>query len=185
MGTKEQLLALLETQKDAYLSGEEIAERLDISRTAVWKAVKSLRDEGYPIDAVRNRGYCLSAAADMLRAKFSGCARQRQRSQAQGTGNTPKGRSDRSPPVSGEHRAHPSRWLHAIAQTVFAEPFRRSPTPKTAKSRVKQKTNHTVYHSQQRYCTAHSPKMHAKVLKHCRKALRRAVFLLFRCLETD
>ncbi|MBP3305912.1 MAG: biotin--[acetyl-CoA-carboxylase] ligase [Oscillospiraceae bacterium] len=66
MNTKEQLLALLERNKGVYFSGEEIAERLSISRTAVWKSVKALRNAGYQIDAVQNRGYCLSAETDIL-----------------------------------------------------------------------------------------------------------------------
>lgn len=66
MGTKEQLLTLLEHHKGEYLSGEEIARLLSVSRTAVWKAVNSLRSAGYEIDAVQNRGYCLDAHTDIL-----------------------------------------------------------------------------------------------------------------------
>lgn len=66
MGTKEQLLALFENNKGIYFSGEDIAAKLSISRTAVWKSVKSLRSEGYNIDAVRNKGYCLSVETDIL-----------------------------------------------------------------------------------------------------------------------
>ena len=66
MGTKENLLALLERRKGEYLSGEEIARLLSVSRTAVWKAVNALRSAGYEIDAVQNRGYCLDAHTDIL-----------------------------------------------------------------------------------------------------------------------
>lgn len=66
MTTKEKLLALLEAQKGTYYSGEEIAQRLEVSRAAVWKAVKSLQKEGYEIHAVTNRGYCLSRQTDIL-----------------------------------------------------------------------------------------------------------------------
>ena len=69
MHTKEQLLALLENHRGQFFSGEEIARRLELSRTAVWKAVKTLRAEGYPIEAVQNRGYCLSAESDVLSAQ--------------------------------------------------------------------------------------------------------------------
>lgn len=69
MNTKEQLLALLERKKGVYFSGEEIAEKLSVSRAAVWKAVKALRSAGYRIDAVQNRGYCLSAETDILSAQ--------------------------------------------------------------------------------------------------------------------
>lgn len=66
MTTKESILALFEEQKGTYFSGEEIATRLSVSRAAVWKAVKSLRKEGYVIDAVQNKGYCLSTETDIL-----------------------------------------------------------------------------------------------------------------------
>ena len=60
MGTKEKLLELFEANKGIYFSGEELASKLAVSRTAVWKGVNSLRGEGYKIDAVPNRGYSLS-----------------------------------------------------------------------------------------------------------------------------
>lgn len=69
MTTKESILALFEEQKGTFFSGEEIASRLSVSRAAVWKAVKSLRKDGYVIDAVQNRGYCLSAETDILSAQ--------------------------------------------------------------------------------------------------------------------
>lgn len=66
MGTKEKLLALLESHRGEFFSGEEIARLLSVSRTAVWKAVNSLRGAGYEIKAVQNRGYCLDAHTDIL-----------------------------------------------------------------------------------------------------------------------
>lgn len=66
MTTKEMLLELFEAQKGAYFSGEEIARKLNVSRAAVWKAVKSLQNDGYEIEAVTNKGYCLSAETDIL-----------------------------------------------------------------------------------------------------------------------
>lgn len=66
MTTKEMLLELFETQKGSFFSGEEIARRLCVSRAAVWKAVKSLQNEGYEITAVTNKGYCLAADTDIL-----------------------------------------------------------------------------------------------------------------------
>lgn len=69
MGTKEELLELFENNKGVYFSGEAIAERLSLSRAAVWKAVKALQSEGYCIDAVRNKGYCLAVETDILSAQ--------------------------------------------------------------------------------------------------------------------
>lgn len=42
---------------DEYISGEALAEKLGVSRNTIWKAVKSLREEGFDIDASPNRGY--------------------------------------------------------------------------------------------------------------------------------
>lgn len=66
MTTKEKLLELFETNKGTYFSGEEIAQRFCVSRAAVWKAVNALRQDGYAIDAVTNKGYCLSEKTDIL-----------------------------------------------------------------------------------------------------------------------
>lgn len=66
MNTREKLLELLEANRGVYFSGEEIAGRLSVSRAAVWKAVKTLQNAGYAIDAVTNKGYCLSRATDIL-----------------------------------------------------------------------------------------------------------------------
>ena len=63
---KSELLKLLESHRGKYLSGEELALRLGYSRTAVWKAMKSLRQEGYRITAVNNRGYALETDNDIL-----------------------------------------------------------------------------------------------------------------------
>ncbi len=69
MGTREKLLGFLEENKGVYFSGAELAEKFSVSRTAVWKAVNSLRSQGYEIDAVQNRGYCLSEKTDILSAQ--------------------------------------------------------------------------------------------------------------------
>ena len=66
MGTKDTVLALFEKNKGFFISGERIAEELNLSRTAVWKAVKKLQSEGYEIKAVTNRGYCLKKESDVL-----------------------------------------------------------------------------------------------------------------------
>lgn len=66
MTTKEKLVELFESNKGIYFSGEEIAKKLSVSRSAVWKAVKSLQNEGYGIHAVTNKGYCLSTDTDIL-----------------------------------------------------------------------------------------------------------------------
>jgi BirA family biotin operon repressor/biotin-[acetyl-CoA-carboxylase] ligase len=47
-------------------SGEELAAALGVSRSAIWKAVKSLRDLGATLHAVRNRGYRLARSSEPL-----------------------------------------------------------------------------------------------------------------------
>ena len=61
MSVKEELVKLFEQSRGVYLSGAELAQKLDCTRGAVWKAVKSLQNEGYCISAVTNRGYCLES----------------------------------------------------------------------------------------------------------------------------
>lgn len=49
-------------------SGEDLAQKLAVSRSAVWKAANSLRDLGATLHAVRNRGYRLATAGEPLDA---------------------------------------------------------------------------------------------------------------------
>jgi BirA family biotin operon repressor/biotin-[acetyl-CoA-carboxylase] ligase len=49
-------------------SGEDLATALGVSRSAVWKAVKSLRGLGATLHAVRNRGYRLARSSEPLTA---------------------------------------------------------------------------------------------------------------------
>lgn len=66
MNVKEQVLAVLEQQKGNYISGAKVASELHVSRNAVWKAVKSLQEDGYSIVTGTNRGYALSIENDIL-----------------------------------------------------------------------------------------------------------------------
>ncbi|MDY6017895.1 MAG: biotin--[acetyl-CoA-carboxylase] ligase [Oscillospiraceae bacterium] len=66
MSTKNRILELLEKQRGESISGEHLAGLLNISRNAVWKAVKELQKDGYSIVAVTNKGYCLSDENDIV-----------------------------------------------------------------------------------------------------------------------
>ena len=68
MTTKSLVLGILEKNPGSYVSGEQIAAELSLSRTAVWKAVRTLQNEGYCISAVSNKGYLLENA-DVLSAE--------------------------------------------------------------------------------------------------------------------
>lgn len=65
MGREEVLSYLLE-RADSWVSGEEIASELDVTRAAIWKQVQSLRASGFDIKSSTNRGYRLEAPPDLL-----------------------------------------------------------------------------------------------------------------------
>lgn len=69
MTVKSKLLKLLEQHKGTILSGEALAQELQCTRAAVWKAVKSLREEGYTIEAGPNKGYVLSKDSNRISAE--------------------------------------------------------------------------------------------------------------------
>ena len=66
--TREQFLALLIRAGSKFISGEEASRSMGISRAAVSTAVRTLRNEGYSIESVTNRGYRLSILPDALTA---------------------------------------------------------------------------------------------------------------------
>lgn len=53
-------------ESDGYVSGQELSERMQVSRTAVWKKIKELQGEGYEIEAVPNRGYRITGYPDTI-----------------------------------------------------------------------------------------------------------------------
>ncbi len=64
---KEKILNLLRSSRSGFLSGEELARKCGISRTMVWKHIKSLEREGFGIEAVPSQGYRITSAPDVLR----------------------------------------------------------------------------------------------------------------------
>lgn len=65
MAVTEDILDLLESAEGP-VSGEEMAEKLGISRNSVWKAVGKLKEAGYEIEAGTNRGYRLISSHNVL-----------------------------------------------------------------------------------------------------------------------
>lgn len=64
---------LLEKLADGkFVSGEEMAETFGVSRTAVWKTVNALREDGFVIDAVRSQGYRISPDNNKLAPELIG-----------------------------------------------------------------------------------------------------------------
>lgn len=64
--TKDKVLSILKEIQGDFISGQDIAEKIFVTRAAVWKAIKALKDEGYDIDAVTNRGYRLRYVPDLI-----------------------------------------------------------------------------------------------------------------------
>lgn len=62
---RETILELLKSQS-GYVSGQDICDRLGVSRTAVWKKINALKAQGYQIDSVNNRGYKLLGEPDRI-----------------------------------------------------------------------------------------------------------------------
>lgn len=62
---KNKVLLILKESED-YISGEEISQRMGITRSAIWKYIKALRNEGYVIDSVTNKGYKLTDSNSVI-----------------------------------------------------------------------------------------------------------------------
>ena len=62
---RDEVLMLL-MEREGYVSGAEISKKLGVTRMAVSNAVKALKEDGYVIDAVTNRGYCLLSTPGRL-----------------------------------------------------------------------------------------------------------------------
>ena len=58
MDRKQEVLRQLR-EADGYVSGQQLCGTLGVSRTAVWKIINRLKEDGYPIEAVTNKGYRL------------------------------------------------------------------------------------------------------------------------------
>jgi BirA family biotin operon repressor/biotin-[acetyl-CoA-carboxylase] ligase len=66
MNIKDKILERLINNKGKRVSGEQLASDLSVSRTAIWKHINVLRDEGYMINSSTNLGYSLIETPDTL-----------------------------------------------------------------------------------------------------------------------
>ncbi|MEA1945235.1 MAG: biotin--[acetyl-CoA-carboxylase] ligase [Euryarchaeota archaeon] len=66
MEPKEKILEMLKDRPEDFISGEDLSEALNISRTMVWKHIESLREDGYVIESITGRGYMLKEIPDLL-----------------------------------------------------------------------------------------------------------------------
>lgn len=64
---KKEIIKLLHAAgEDGFVSGEEISQKLGVSRTAVWKHIKALKELGYTIKSRPQKGYKLEGVPDLL-----------------------------------------------------------------------------------------------------------------------
>lgn len=63
---KSKILQVLLNAGDTYVSGQSLCERLGVTRQAIWKNIGQLREYGYEIESVSNKGYRLLARPDKL-----------------------------------------------------------------------------------------------------------------------
>ncbi|BBB91300.1 MAG TPA: biotin--[acetyl-CoA-carboxylase] ligase [Methylomusa anaerophila] len=61
-----EILDFLRQNQGKYVSGEEISRELNVSRTAVWKHIRALKQDGYQIEAHTRAGYCLRGTTGRL-----------------------------------------------------------------------------------------------------------------------
>jgi BirA family biotin operon repressor/biotin-[acetyl-CoA-carboxylase] ligase len=66
MELKAQILRILEENRGSSVNGAKLASELYVTRSAIWKAIKALQKEGYQIEAVPNKGYCLLSGNDIV-----------------------------------------------------------------------------------------------------------------------
>ena len=62
---KTEILKLLR-ETDGYVSGQQISGQFGVSRTAVWKVIRQLQEDGYQVEAVRNKGYHIVDSPDVM-----------------------------------------------------------------------------------------------------------------------
>jgi BirA family biotin operon repressor/biotin-[acetyl-CoA-carboxylase] ligase len=61
-----QVLKLLRREADRHISGQAMSRRLGVSRTAVWKAIETLRQKGFRIDSAAGKGYRLEGGPERM-----------------------------------------------------------------------------------------------------------------------
>lgn len=66
MSLRNEIALILEKNRGCTVSGQYLADSLGVTRAAVCKAVKQLRENGYNISAATNRGYILEESSDVL-----------------------------------------------------------------------------------------------------------------------
>lgn len=63
---KEKILRALRENSEGYVSGAALCEEFGVTRQAVWKNITTLKENGYVIESITNKGYRLVSAPDRL-----------------------------------------------------------------------------------------------------------------------
>lgn len=63
---KDKILILLKENRDGFISGEKISDKFGVSRSAIWKYINTLKEEGYEIESIPRKGYRLISSPDTL-----------------------------------------------------------------------------------------------------------------------
>lgn len=63
---RKEIINILKNHAGDYISGEDISNKLGITRAGIWKHIKTLREAGYEIESVSNRGYKLIGTPDVI-----------------------------------------------------------------------------------------------------------------------
>ena len=64
---KAEILQMLK-EADGYVSGQDICNKFGVSRTAIWKVMNQLKEKGYEIESVQNKGYRIISEPDVMDA---------------------------------------------------------------------------------------------------------------------
>lgn len=64
MTKQEKIIELL--SQNEFISGEEIAQKCEVSRAYIHKVITQLRNDGYSIEAITNKGYKLTSKPDLI-----------------------------------------------------------------------------------------------------------------------
>jgi BirA family transcriptional regulator, biotin operon repressor / biotin---[acetyl-CoA-carboxylase] ligase len=63
---KKEILRLLKENTTGFVSGQHISENLGVSRTAIWKYINQIKEDGYEIESISKKGYRIISSPDLL-----------------------------------------------------------------------------------------------------------------------
>lgn len=64
--TKDEILSRFLKANDEPISGQQLADEFGISRTAIWKHLQTLQEDGYTFETIKKKGYLLTKKPDRV-----------------------------------------------------------------------------------------------------------------------